>query len=55
MRRTHIDLGLEFLDCLNGPGGDNDLSATNLLTLDTTKQRPHVVASFSLMQSKLAA
>lgn len=44
---THVDGGLELLDRLHGTWCNNDHSALDLLPLDTTKQRAHIVTSLS--------
>lgn len=45
---TYVDLGLELLDGLDTTGSGDDLATTDLLTLDTTQQCTHVVASLAL-------
>jgi hypothetical protein len=47
---TYIDLGLELLVRLDRVGGDQDLSSSDLLPLDTSKQGTHVVTSLSSVE-----
>ena len=48
--KADIDLRLELLDALDGPRGDEHLSSSDLLTLDTTEQSTHVVTSLAALE-----
>ncbi|KAI3479847.1 hypothetical protein L1887_58094 [Cichorium endivia] len=45
-----VDLGGELLDGLDGAGDDHDLATLDLLTLDTTEERTHVVTGHALVE-----
>ena len=47
---THVDLSLEFLDRLDGSGGNDDHSSSELLTLYTTQQSTHVISSLTTFE-----
>ena len=45
---TDVDLSEELLGGLDGAGGSDDLTASDLFTLDATEESTHVVTSLSL-------
>jgi len=49
-RCTNVDLSLELLVRLDGAGSSHDHSSADLVTLDTTNESTHVVASLTAVQ-----
>ena len=47
---THVDVGLESLDTLDRARDHQDLTTSDLLSLDTSQERTHVVARLAAVE-----